>query len=66
MLEIELSDDLLDGADAIGDFMGWPRRRVYYAASRGGWPIFRDGIKLQARRSTLRRHIEDQERAAVG
>ena len=65
MNEIELSDDLLEGADAIGAFMGWPPRRVYYMAERGRWPIFRNGATLTARKTTLRRHIEDQEKAVV-
>ena len=65
MHENEFDDDLLEGADAIAAFMGWNRRRVFYAAERKMIPIFRVGSKLCARKSTLRRQIEELERAAV-
>ena len=58
-----LADDLLDGADQIAAFMGWNRRRVFYAAERNLIPIFRVGNRLAARKSTLRRHIGDLEQA---
>ncbi len=63
MQENDLADDLLEGADAIATFMGWNRRRVYYAAERNLIPIFRVGNRLSARKSTLRRHIGDLEQA---
>ncbi len=58
-----LADDLLEGADEIAAFMGWNRRRVFYAAERKLLPIFRVGNRLSARKSTLRRHVEDLEQA---
>ncbi len=64
MQENDLADDLLEGADAIGVFMGWNRRRVFYTAERKLIPIFRLGNRLSARKSTLRRHIEDMEQVA--
>ena len=62
----DLADDLLEGADEIGAFMGWNRRRVFYAAERGLIPIFRFGNRLSARKSTLRRRVEDLERETTG
>ena len=59
-----LADDLLEGADEIAAFMGWNRRRVFYADERKLIPIFRLGNRLSARKSTLRRHIEDKEQVA--
>ena len=63
MDETKLADDLLEGADEIAAFMGWNRRRVFYAAERNLIPIFRVGNRLSARKSTLRRHIGDLEQA---
>ncbi len=65
MQENDLADDLLEGADEIAAFMGpkWNRRRVFYAAERKYLPIFRFGNRLSARKSTLRRHVEDLEQA---
>ena len=63
MQENDLADDLLEGADEIATFMGWSRRRVFYAAERKLIPIFRIGNRLSARKSTLRRHVEDLEHA---
>ncbi len=63
MQENDLADDLLEGADQIAAFMGWNRRRVFYAAERKLIPIFRVGSRLSARKSTLRRHVEDLEQA---
>ena len=63
MNEIDLADDLLEGADAIATFMGWNRRRVYYAAERKLIPIFRMGDHLTARKSTLLQHVADLEQA---
>ena len=65
MHENDLADDLLEGAEAIGAFMGWSTRRVFYMAERGKFPIFRVQARLTARKSTLRRHIEELEQAAV-
>ncbi len=63
MQENDLADDLLEGADAIATFMGWNRRRVYYAAERKLIPIFRMGDHLSARKSTLLRYVADLEQA---
>ena len=65
MDEIELADDLLEGADEIGAFLDWNQRRVFYAAERKLVPIFRIGNRLCARKSSLRRRIEDLEQRAI-
>lgn len=61
-----LKEDLLQGAKAIADFLGFPPRRIYALAEPGtGWPIFKqDGVGLMARKSTLTAHIEKQEKRA--
>jgi hypothetical protein len=64
-LNDDLANDLLEGADEIAAFMGWNRRRVFYAAERKLIPIFRVGNRLSARKSSLRRRIEDLEQRAT-
>ncbi len=56
-----LSADLLRGADAIAEYLGFPRRSVYHAVARGHLPSFRVGETVCARRSTLTAWIEKQE-----
>lgn len=55
---IALRDDLLNGADAIADYLGWHRRRVYYETredrvKKTGFPAFKIGGVVTARRSRL-------------
>ena len=58
----DLAADLLDGVTAIAAFTGWSERRVYYLAEKGLIPLFKVGErKWCARKSTLRRHIDDLE-----
>lgn len=62
-----LSDDLLNGAKAIAQFMYGEatitaQRRVYHAAENLGMPTFRIGKTICSRRSTILRWIEEQER----
>ena len=57
--------DLLTGAEAIATLLGVKPRRVYHLAETQRLPIFRIGSTLCARRSTLRRWIEDMEQAAL-
>jgi hypothetical protein len=52
-----LKDDLLTGADAIANHIGWPRWRVYYAAARGYLPIGHCGPTLIGRKSELDRAL---------
>lgn len=60
----DLLDDVLDGAKAIGDFLGLTDRQVFHAVERGHLPVVRLGTKIMARRSTLLRWFEAQEQAA--
>ena len=48
-----LRDDLLTGAAAIAEYLGWRERRVYYAADRGYLPVRHVGNLLVARKSEL-------------
>lgn len=58
----DLAGDLLDGVTAIAAFTGWPERRIYYLAEKGLLPLFKIGErKWCARKSTLRRHIDNLE-----
>ena len=61
----DLADDLLEGATEIGAYLDWTRRRVFYAAERKLMPIFHVGNRLCARKSSLRRRIEDLEQRAT-
>jgi hypothetical protein len=61
-----LSEDLLDGAERIAEYTGWPTRRVFYLLEKGLIPAFKMGNRWIARKSRLRRHIEDLEEAARG
>ena len=60
-----LADDILRGADAIATFLGVKPRSIYYQAECGEIPVFRQGSILCARRSTILRHIEEQETRAI-
>ncbi len=59
-----LATDLLRGADAIAAYLGFPRRAIYHAVSKGHLPHFRVGETVCARRSTLAAWIAAQEAAA--
>ena len=64
-----LADDLLVGAAAIAEALGWRsargewnRRRVYHVASKGTLPICRvEGLGLCARKSALERFFRELE-----
>ena len=61
-MESDLASDLLDGVTEIAKFTGLTERRVYHLAENGLLPMFKIGDrKWQARKSTLRRHIEGLE-----
>jgi hypothetical protein len=66
----ELSEDLMTGAAKIakflyGDASTKNRRKVYHLAAAKALPIFKIGAELHARKSTLRRAIEQREHAAA-
>lgn len=54
MSDTNLRDDLLTGAAAIADYIGWNVRKVYHAAECGHLPITRAGAILIARKSEIR------------
>ncbi|UVK44830.1 excisionase family DNA-binding protein [Mesorhizobium sp. AR07] len=60
-----LAADILRGADAIAQHLGFPRRAIYHLVSKGGLPSFRLGETVCARKSTLAKWISAQERAAA-
>jgi hypothetical protein len=60
-----LSADIILGADAIAAEMGISARSVYHLAKIKRIPVFSLGAKLAARKSTLRKFIEDQEAQAL-
>jgi hypothetical protein len=63
-LNVPLAEDILRGAAAIADFMGFERRVIYHLASKGALPVFRMGDVICARRSTLFTWIVQQEAAS--
>jgi hypothetical protein len=52
-LNTSLKDDLLNGAEEIGKYIGENENAVYYAARMGYLPIFYVGGKLKARKSEI-------------
>jgi excisionase family DNA binding protein len=62
----DLADDLLTGVEEIAAFTGLTKREVYHLAPKGKLPVFKMGDrKWCARKSTLRRHVENLEAAAA-
>lgn len=60
-----LAADLLRGADAIAEYVGFPRRAVYHAVAKNHLPHFRIGETVCARKSTLTAWISEQESKAA-
>lgn len=60
-----LAADLLRSAEAIADYLGFPRRAVYHAVAKGHLPYFKIGETICARRSTLTAWIAQQEKKAA-
>ena len=58
---LNLSEDLLRGADRIAAYLGTNRRQIYHLVQTGRLPVFRMGAKLCARKSRLLAWIEQQE-----
>ncbi len=64
----ELARDVLEGAEAIAEFLFGSRefrRRVYYLSSRSRLPVYRLGAMLYARKSVLLKFISGQEDAVL-
>jgi hypothetical protein len=62
-----LSDDLIEGADALAEFIFGSRkdrRKVYHLAEKGELPLFRLGAKICGRKSAILQWISEQERRA--
>lgn len=57
-----LANDMLEGAEQIGAFIGLKPRQVYHLQDK--LPVFQIGAKLFARKSTIVRWIAEQERGA--
>lgn len=57
-----LSDDLIEGAEAIGAEMGVGPRRAFQLLEKKAIPAFKLAGRWFARKSTLRSHIEQLER----
>ena len=56
--------DLLYGLEAIGKAIGLGARQVQHLHDKGGFPTFKMGRTVCARRSTLAKHFAAQEAAA--
>jgi hypothetical protein len=67
-LEIAVGEDLLNGADAIAEFLFGSRtlrRRIYHLTEQNKLPTFRLGQTVCARKSVLRAWIATQEAKAL-
>jgi excisionase family DNA binding protein len=60
-----LAADILRGAAAIADHLGFPRRTIYHLTANGTLPTFRMGDIVCARKSTLTAWIASQEARAA-
>lgn len=61
-----LSDDLLTGAQAIADELGWNRRKVYHQVEVAtGWPIWAEGGIIYSSRSMLNQYIAKRAQEAM-
>ena len=54
---VPLSDDLITGAPAIADYLGWKERRVYHFVRTKKLPITKIGGLLVARKSELQKAL---------
>ena len=61
------SSDLLNGVNAIAQYLNLTPRQVYYLAESHSLPLFKYGGTGQwrGRKSTLKRHIDTLERTAM-
>jgi hypothetical protein len=59
-IEAPLADELLDGGEAISQFTGISRARVFYLAERGLLPVFKVGSRWCALKSELRAALKSR------
>ncbi|MGY3130877.1 hypothetical protein ACVWZM_001559 [Bradyrhizobium sp. USDA 4501] len=59
-----MSDDLLSGAKAIGEFIGKSERQAFYLLENHLLPGFKNGRTWNARKSTIAEHYARIEREA--
>jgi hypothetical protein len=64
-MDTKLADDMLVGAEAIGEEIGEPPRRTFVLLNTKAIPGFKIRGKWYSRRSTLRAHYERLERREV-
>ena len=67
--ESEIAIDILRGAEEIAQFLYGKReerRKVYHLVATSHLPVFKLGSMICARRSVLRKWIEDQEGRNAG
>ena len=62
MADIPLAEDLIEGAEAIGAEFGFTPKRAFALMEAREIPAFKISGRWFARRSTIRRHIEQLER----
>lgn len=55
--------DLLLGAQAIASFLGVTRRQAFHLIHKGVLPSFKAGASVAARRSSLRKWMDEAEQA---
>jgi hypothetical protein len=68
MMKDALAPDVLEGAEAIAEYLlGDPSRKrsIYHLAKTKQLPVFRLGANMLARKSKLQAWIAEQEAAAV-
>jgi hypothetical protein len=53
-----LGNDLLRGVAAISQFLGQPRRRVFYLLGQGRLPAGKEGALWVSSKTALRAHYE--------
>ena len=61
----QTSQDILRGGPAIADWLGVGKNRVWALVRDGKLPVFKLGGTIYARKSTLCRWIEDQEKLSI-
>jgi hypothetical protein len=60
----DLADDLMEGIPRIARFLGKNERQIYHLGENKQLPMFKIGGRWHARKSALRKAIEDLERGA--